>query len=180
MLFLLGGVLLLNLTGCSRPAPAPVAGEKPRMQDTPFVVPGVRCPPVHPAADANLADEEEVAGVVVAGKPRAYQLKAMKHMFRHVVNDLVAEVPVTVTYCDQDQCVCVFTDDSRGAPLDISSGGYRNGFLLKVGGSFFEQESGRSQSSDAKLPYRRLEHERTTWKAWKAAHPDTEVYTGPP
>jgi hypothetical protein len=177
IVFRLVGCSLVSLAACSPPEPPPPPGERPP-QSTPFVAPGVRCPPVRPADDASVADDAEVVGVGVAGRARAYLLKALAPTTSHVVNDLVADVPVTVTYCDRTGCVRAFTDNSRGNPLDVWAGGYHNGLLLKIGPVFFQQDSGESLSPGQKFPYRRLEYQRTTWKAWKAAHPDTEIFTG--
>jgi hypothetical protein len=140
-----------------------------------MVRPVVR-PPVRAAQDALLPDDDQVIGVVVEGKARAYSVRALSSMSGHIVNDLVKDVPVSVTYCNENRCTRVFTDEKRGTPLDISQAGYRDGLILRIGQGFYEQESGKSPQTGASLPYPRIPHELTTWKAWKEAHPETELY----
>jgi hypothetical protein len=138
-------------------------------------------PPVHPAAAVDLPDGAEVIGVVVERRARAYLLTALAPVDHHVVNDLVGATPVTVTFCDQTRCVRVFTDEARGRPLDVWLGGYKDGgLLLRVGGVYYYQASGEVplKPEAAPLPHRRLAHELATWKVWRQAHPETEVYTG--
>ena len=43
-----------------------------------FEMPGIRNPPILPAAQSKIADVDEVIGVVANGKPRAYWLKALE------------------------------------------------------------------------------------------------------
>jgi hypothetical protein len=149
------------------------------MMSTPFTAPGVMRPAVRPAKSAGLADEAEVIGIVVGGKARAYSVQALSSTNRHVVNDLVGDIPATVTYCNRTRCAGVFTDARRGRPLDVWLGGfYGDQMLIKVGDDFFGQESGKPQRPGAVFPYTRLTHQLTTWKAWRLAHPDTDVYVG--
>ncbi len=75
-----------------------------------FEMSGLRRPPALPRRASKIADGDEVIGVVVNGKPRAYWMKALKYPPWHIVNDVVAEVPVTVTFCDRTNCLRVYTD----------------------------------------------------------------------
>lgn len=161
-----------------RPAPrSPAPAGRP---PTPFLFPGITTPPVRPAAQAELPDEAEVIGVSAGGRHRAYALSAFTGPMRHVVNDLVGDVPVTVTYCDLDRCTQVFTDPSRGKPLQIELGGQAEyGLFLRVNGVFYAQESAQPLSPGmAPFPYRVAAFERTTWKHWRESHLDTDVYVG--
>src|SRR5262249_40673622 len=72
-----------------------------------FNAPGIDRPPIVAAGDAGLNDNEEVIGVDVRGKARAYRLSALLDRQHHVVNDLIDGVPVTVTYCDLSNCLRV-------------------------------------------------------------------------
>jgi hypothetical protein len=99
----------------------------------------------------------------------------------HVLDDVVGETPVTVTYCNQADCVRVFTADTRGEPLPIDLGGWDgNAMLLRVDGVFYRQDTGQSKVDGDRrdFPYAPLPFERTTWGAWKAMHPDSDVFTG--
>jgi hypothetical protein len=152
------------------------------MTATPLIWPGIRTPPVVSAADARLDDEEEVVGVSVGSHHRAYALSAFQKEIDHIVDDLVDGVPVTMTYCNVTRCHKVFTSSEGGAPLNIDLGGrLGDELLLKVGDVFYGQTSGQPQSTWAKpFPYPEMPAERTTWKAWKTAHPDTDAYVKAP
>ena len=43
-----------------------------------FEMPGLQGPPAQPATESKIGDGDEVIGVVVNGKPRAYWLKAAR------------------------------------------------------------------------------------------------------
>jgi hypothetical protein len=151
------------------------------LRATPFVVPGLQRPPARPAALAALPDDAPVVGVMVQGRPRAYLLEAMSKRSNHVLDDVLGETPVTVTYCDQADCVRVFTANTPGVPLPIDLGGWDgDAMLLRVDGVFYRQDTGKSKldGDRGNFPYAPLPFERTTWGAWKAAHPDTDVFTG--
>jgi hypothetical protein len=173
------GVLALAGEGCGkarRASPAPMEGP----MATPWVAPGIRQPPVKPASEVTLPDDTPVVGVVVAGKSRAYSLPAMSRPDRQIVNDLVGGVPVTVVYGAAANCLRVFTTEARGRPLEVSQmGQYRGGVLLKYQNRTYAQDTGSQLGDGPALPLTALEHERTTWKAWRDKHPDTEVYVGP-
>ena len=135
-----------------------------------FSLPGVVLPPVESANSATIADDSQIIGVEVDGRWRAYCIGEMQSPTTHVVNDLFAEVPVTVTFCDLSNCARVFTQpDELNRPLDVGVGGFRDGqLLLHVDRRNFSQDA-------PDVPLHDLEFERTTWKEWKTAHPDTEV-----
>jgi len=150
--------------------------------------PGIRQPATHPAAAASLADEDEIIGVVVDGRARAYALSAFTAIptlgdpSQHVVNDLLAGVPVTVAYCDRLNCAQVYTDARARTPLPVGVGGYtkrdgRDSMLLSIGTSHYRQDTGEALEADAPpFPYAPLPYQRTTWKQWRTEHPDTDVY----
>lgn len=141
----------------------------------------VRNPAVKPASEVKLADKEMVIGVVVEGKARAYRRDGLKSMFRHVVDDVVKKVPVSVTYCDRDGCIRVFTADHRGKVLELDQMGFDDGLLLLLEGVAYKQKTGqpRDPESDASK-LQTLSHTLTTWKEWRTQHPDTDIYLGEP
>jgi hypothetical protein len=80
-----------------------------------------------------------------------------------------------VTYNCCLPCVRAFTNAKESdVPLDIELRGWKDGKMqLAIDGTVLPQES-----NDIQLA--RLETEVTTWKEWKAAHPNTDIYTGMP
>jgi hypothetical protein len=148
--------------------------------NTPFMSPGIRQPATVAAADAQLDEQAQVIGISVADKHRAYVVRAFDRILWHVVNDLLDDIPVSVTYCDRCDLVRVFTSPRRGSPLDLMLGGWRNGrMMLRLGDASFLQDGSDigGHKSEVQVPAE-YPHERTTWTAWKTAHPDTDVYLG--
>src|ERR1051326_833941 len=125
------------------PEPVQVGNGPPiesNMRSTPFFVPGIRMPPAVAAHEANLPDDEQVIGVSVEGRHRAYRVGAFADMFTSlVVNDLVGSTPVTVTHCSRNQCTRVFTSDQRGEPLEVATGGWAGKLLLRLNSRYFWQ-----------------------------------------
>jgi hypothetical protein len=176
----LGAMLVAQ--GCGKPPtkPAPSSFPPGSMMPTPWMAQGVRVPPVKSANDVALGDDVRVVGVVVGGKARAYTLLAMSPPDRHIVNDLIGNVPVTISYCDTADCLRVFTDKSRGEPLEVSQmGRISDGLLLRYKGNAFAQSTGkRAYGEGPDLPLSQMKVERTSWKTWREKHPLTEIYTG--
>ena len=142
--------------------------------DTPFFVPGIQQPVMLTVAEAQVADDEPVIGVQIGGQARAYLLRAMSAMSSHVVNDLIGEVPLSVTYCDQTECARVLVSKERGKPIALSTGGFMNGQMaVRLLEEMYEQMSPDLPLDD--LPFQRL-----SWGEWKAAHPGTVIFVGVP
>jgi len=147
-----------------------------------FEMPGLQEPRTLPATAAKIADGDQVIGVLVHGKPRAYWLKALKYPPWHIVNDVIVGVPVSVTYCDRTDCTRVYTSVPSSTPLDVNLGGlYGREMVVKVGGVLYLQETGKPFELGAgvpSLPYADHPWERTTWKEWRLRHPETDVFIG--
>src|SRR5262245_17726534 len=181
-----GVTLSVGFWGLPEPAPSPATGQVPGagqptfVMSTPFIMPSIVQPPTLPAAEAGLEDGAVVLGVSAAGKHRAFLLKPLARMASDVGNDVVGDVPVSVTYCDTNDTARVFTSPERGAPLSLSQGGVLRGRLVhRVGSGWYMQDTGEATTSAAApFPYTEFSALRTTWKAWREAHPDTDVYVG--
>ncbi len=145
---------------------------------------GVVRPPVKRANESRVGDDEPVLGVVVEGKARAYRLSALLDPSQHIINDMIGNRPVTVAYCDVFDCARGYTSETEHQPLDVSLVGLRDGdMIVKIAGVAYLHESGQPLDSwgEARpLPYDDLPVTRTTWKDWKAQHPDTEIFVGSP
>jgi hypothetical protein len=180
-----GAALLASYYVCLVEEVLPVSAASPdATADVRMRLSGIRLPRVRPAADAGLDDSAEVIGVSVGGRARAYFVGAMGLVpTRHVVNDLLGGQSVSVTYCDRNGCARVFTGGSGAAPLEMGLGGFKDGgLLLRAERRDYAQTMGDcvEPGGGPPLPYEELPYLRTTWKAWREQHPDTDVYVGDP
>jgi hypothetical protein len=144
---------------------------------------GVHGPPTVPAEAAKLSGDDDVIGVEVNGKARAYTVRALSRVMQHIVNDELGGVPISVTYCDLDRCTRVYTSHRRSEPLDIALTGFlaRKGMILKIEGVDYQQQSGDPTEPGPHVrpfPYEDQLWVRTTWRQWKQLHPETDVYIG--
>ncbi len=144
----------------------------------------VRDPIVHPAGEVEVRDDAEVIGVSAGGRHRAYVIMAMTSIDRHVLNDQLGGVPVAVSFCGLSECVQVLMGTSGQKPTDIAVGPFCGEYdwgtqILRVGQWHYQQDTGLAVEKDAPpFPYGPAAFERTTWKRWREAHPDTDVHVG--
>jgi len=148
-----------------------------------FSMKSIFSPPTFPAGTAEVADTDEIIGVVANGKARAYTIEALSDRRQHIVNDVIGNVPVSVAYCDLKQCVRAYTSGGQSQPLEVEHGGYwrGEGMIVKVKGVYYFQETGNPMEPGhgiPALPYDDYPRTRTTWKEWKRQHPGTDVYIG--
>jgi Protein of unknown function (DUF3179) len=150
---------------------------------------GVIRPPTFEAAKAGLKDDAEVLGIEVNGVARAYRLAALCDINRHIVNDTVNGVPVSVLYCDLNDCARAYTGPASPNPLPIRQAGMKFGdLILKVGDVFYQHSTARALGGSGfpdapdprlpALPFSPTAVTRTTWREWKQQHPQTDVYLG--
>ncbi|MHB1427029.1 MAG: DUF3179 domain-containing (seleno)protein [Gemmataceae bacterium] len=159
--------------------PPPPPPDLPR--EISYEAAGIDQPAALPAGKAPLDDDTPVIGVSASGHARAYLVEAFKHgPESHIVNDLLGQVPISVTHCDVSGCTRVFTGDSPGRTLALSVGGRKNRrLLLKYGEHMYLQETSEPlEAGGSRLPYRAYPAELTEWKAWRQSHPETDVYMG--
>jgi Protein of unknown function (DUF3179) len=149
-----------------------------------FYAPGIERPPVLAAREARLSDEEKIIGVEVEGRFRAYRISAMLDRFHHIVNDMIDERPITVTYCSLRDTAAGFTSGRLGTPLPISQGGLWDGrMVICIGEAEYSQETLEPFKQSLPVPafpYEPTPLVRTSWKNWREQHPETDVYEGPP
>lgn len=72
-------------------------------------------------ADKDVAADEPVIGLDIAGDARAYPLRVL--MWHEIVNDVVGATPVAVTYCPLCNAALVFDRRHDGRVLDFGTTG---------------------------------------------------------
>lgn len=181
-LLTVAGVLVALLRWASGPSADGASEPEYTLLDKPPVGP----PTAVSAAESDIPGTAVVIGVSAGGRHRAYLLDILAPVDAHVLNDLVGDCPVTVSYCDKSEKVAVFTGPATGRPLEVAVGGWvgrgpAGCLLLRDGTTRYRQDTGMAVLSDpdARLPYQRLQFELTSWGAWRAAHPDTDVVGKP-
>lgn len=131
--------------------------------------PSVTSPRFVDADDVLLPDTADVLGISTNGVSRAYLVVGMWEMSHHVLHDNIAGQPITITYCDINDCAYAY--QSQGIlPEDFKVGGWDGrDFLLLIQGKYYAQP---------KAPLPAYPIKRTTWGRWKTQHPNTKIYLG--
>jgi hypothetical protein len=141
--------------------------------------------PAHvPAAAAGaryLTDSERVFGASVKGEARAYPLRILD--WHEMVNDVLGGEPVTLSYCTLCGAGVLYaTRAAAGEAYTFGTSGllYRSNKLmvdrqtLTLWGNLTgEPALGRLAAGTARLAV--LPVVVTTWKEWRARHPETTV-----
>lgn len=140
-------------------------------------------PHVYAAAELNtVTDEEVVIGVSAGSRHRAYLLRAFRGKPTvHVVNDLVGDQAVSVSFCDRTGCCQVFTEPDQKNPLKLFFGGWKDSqmMLRTEDGAYYQDTLEATRAGEKPFRFSPSRYEKTTWKKWKEAHPDTGIYVGP-
>ncbi len=135
-------------------------------------LPGVEQPTLQQAKDVDLPASTPVVGVEVNGTACAFVLAEMHDPRRHIVNLLMNQIPISVTYCNLNDCARVLSDDSS-TPIPLHIGGLD----IESQMVFSFQGVRYSQKSKA-LPLADYRFQRTTLGDWCRKHPATQVYVG--
>ncbi len=129
-------------------------------------------------ADAWLHDREPVLLLNLDGDARAYPLRLL--MWHEIVNDVVADIPVAVTYCPLCNSAVVLKRTLEGIVYDFGTTGYLRHFDLimwdRQTDSWWQQFTG--EAIVGVLTGKRLEFIPTAivpWKNFKHSHPQGQV-----
>jgi hypothetical protein len=142
-------------------------------------IPSIDHPRFVAALDADfLADEDIVMALELDGHARAYPVAILN--YHEIVNDVVADRPIAVTYCPLCGSGLVFERSFRGEVVEFGvSGLLRNSDLIlydRATESLWQQITGRAFAGPMRgQELRTLPVAMTRWGTWKAAHPDTRV-----
>jgi len=118
------------------------------------------------ASDSELEDEDIIIALEINGVHYAYPKRRLSDIGAHVSSEILGDVPIAVTYCNESECVRVFTGDIGGARLDITQEGLdKDKFVILVNGEYFFQD-------DKSIPLQDYAFELVSWNQWKTEHPD--------
>ncbi|MFP4590319.1 MAG: DUF3179 domain-containing protein [Halobacteriales archaeon] len=139
-------------------------------------IPAIDDPRFAPADGVDLADGDPVFGLSHDGVARAYPQEIL--VWHEVVNDVIGDTPIAVTYCPLTGTAQAF---HRGPTSFGVSGRLVNSNLVmydRASDSWWPQVL--ATAIDGPLHGQYLREERvswTTWDRWRSAHPETEVLT---
>jgi hypothetical protein len=154
------------------PSSNPLVNRKAAPNDTPMMLPGMIAPVTLTATEAEVDAKELVIGITVGDVHRAYIVHAFAPWGQKVINDLINEIPITVTYCDIQERARVFTSTERGEYLQVGLGGWTNKEM------FFYIDNIRFAQSSKNAPLPDYPYIITTWGEWLEVHPDSRIYLG--
>lgn len=129
-------------------------------------------------AGIRLKDSDRVLGVFLNGESKAYPVAILN--WHEVVNDVVGNKPVLVTWCPLCGSSVVFDPVVEGRRLTFGV----SGLLYKRNALFYDHEtmglwsqllSHAVTGPMAGSPLRVLPATNATWEEWKKAHPETSV-----
>ncbi|MCZ6915601.1 MAG: DUF3179 domain-containing protein [Gemmatimonadetes bacterium] len=129
-------------------------------------------------ADRWLSDRDPVVLVALHGIARAYPLQILMH--HEIVNDVVGETPVTVTFCPLCNTAISFDRRFDGQVLDFgTTGRLRHSDLImydRQTETWWQQAIGEGivgEYAGERLKF--IHSPLISWKTFKQAHPDGEV-----
>lgn len=143
-------------------------------------IPAISSPALVDAKDASfLNDNDRIVGITFEGNSRAYPIAILTQ--HEIVNDVVGQTPVAITYCPLCDSVVVF---DRRTPLGEKEFGvsgllYNSNVLMydrSEKESLWSQMLKKGVSGPGKgVKLKVLPMELTSWSAWKSQHPKTDV-----
>jgi hypothetical protein len=178
--FLLAGIVVSLLPSRGRGPEAPSHTSSAGQIEPAHVPPnGPGAPSRNSARNVTFPDDLQVVGISIGGADRAYLIGTLEQVQNHIVNDLIGNSSVSVTYCDRTHCARAFTGGETGRPLALRPAGFsaEGGMILDSGNGWYFQKTGQpvSPAGTGPFPYRELPSDQTTWGEWKRAHPETSV-----
>ena len=119
----------------------------------------------------TLSDDAVVIAIEVAGKAYAFPKLFMEGVGDHIVTDVIEELPLAVTYCNETECIRVFADHDSDRKIELHQQGLMNGGLAVIlDGKIYEQDS-------KEIPLEDYDYELKSWSEWKTENPDGLVVT---
>lgn len=128
--------------------------------------------------ETDLAPEEPVIGLAIAGDARAYPLRIL--MWHEIVNDTVGGTPLVITYCPLCNAAIVFERELDGRTLSFgTTGKLRHSDLVmydRQTESWWQQFLGRAivGALDSR-ELRRVPARLESWQRFTSRHPEARV-----
>ena len=138
-----------------------------------FNIPGIEQPTLQKIEDIDLLDSTPVIGIVVEEDAYAFVVEKMHDPRAHIVNLILNEKAISVTYCNLQDCVRVVTNDSE-MPIPLRLGGLdvdAQLVLLLDGRRYGQTSSG--------LPLSDHVFSRMNLGEWKQLHPSGMICVPP-
>ena len=143
--------------------------------DTPGEMEPIVEPEVLPVHQAELADDEMMIAIEVDGQHRAYLISDLSQPGSHVVNDMVAGLPVSITYCGNTDFARVFSNPGKDQPIELRTAGWMDQQLALYLGRGHENQH---LHDDPSIPLDDHPFMRVSFGNWRRQHPDGLVYIG--
>jgi Protein of unknown function (DUF3179) len=129
-------------------------------------------------ADQFLEDADQVVGLNINGDIRAYPLQIL--VWHEIVNDIVGDTPVAVTYCPLCFTNQVFNRTVNGQTVEFGTSGklYNSNLVMydRTSNSLWSQALGQAiVGKNAGIKLDRVPFDVAFWKEWKQLNPDTKV-----
>ncbi len=130
-------------------------------------------------ADNFMADSDLVLGVMVNGDVRGYPLQIL--VWHEIVNDIVGETPIAVTYCPLCFTNQIFNRTlTDGQTLEFGTSGklYNSNLVMydRNTNSLWSQAMAQSIAGElAGIELERIPFDLVTWKDWKQIFPGSKV-----
>jgi hypothetical protein len=140
-----------------------------------YDVAGIDRPELLDVGEIEMDDSTPVIGVQVGDESCAFVLSTMDQPNRHIVNTIMNQTAVSLTYCPLVDCVRVVRgadgDQSADQTIPLRLGGLNeeDQMVLMLRGVRYDQES-------EYLPLADHPYERVTLGHWKQRHPRTKVF----
>jgi len=125
------------------------------------------------ASDVPVDADDMVLAVGIRGETHAYPIRTMG--YHHVVNDIVGNVPIAVTYCTLCHAGLVWNRNMDGRTLHFRLAGINNGNALvrdEQTGTIWQQSTGEAIFGPLKGRYLDVVHsDELTFAQWRAEQP---------
>jgi hypothetical protein len=130
-------------------------------------------------AENFMADSDLILGVKVNGDVRGYPLQIL--VWHEIVNDIVGDTPITVTYCPLCFTNQIFNRTlTDGRILEFGTSGklYNSNLVMydRSTTSLWSQAMAQSIAGElAGTDLKRIPFDLATWKDWKQVFPDSKI-----